>query len=828
MVDRYKQWGRMVAVVEAQTESPLPTVQTVPVPSVPPPARGWRFASTDKRDLRLDLLRGFAVFAMVADHIGGSSWLYLLSGGNRFFVSAAEGFVFISGVIVAVVYGERARREGIRAATVKLLNRAWTLYALAVWLALTTAFAATLFGLPRGVTLAQDPARFVLDVIALRRTFYLVDVMLFYALAMLAAPLALWALARGRWWILALASVGLWGAYQLWPGVIQIPWRITDNPVFNFAAWQILFFGGMLVGHARNVTGRLRPSRRAPSRWREAALPILAVALCGLIYLHVTNAAILGPWAPDGDAAALLDRWFDKSALPFPRLVACAIVFAFLWTLVSRCWGPIRRAFGGFLLPLGQGALYAYAAHLFVIIGLQLLVLQVWQQGRATDYSTLDRNLDTLLQIAGLGIVWGLTRARFLLAVIVPLGAPPLRTFVSARLGRVLPRPADSLLAILLVVALCVPFLIPGRVGSGAAFRGAGTTAQNSGGGGSGAGSAAQPALSPSGAAPASTVTVPRSVAGSARGSSGYTGRSDQTGAATAPAAAAAPQGSAQPTPTPVSPIAAAVSAPPPPVASGGYLKDGAFFSDALGRTMPYGTYLPPTYDSDPTRRYPVVYMLHGAGGHYSEWVAYGLPESAEDLIWNGEVQPMIIVMPQGDQSYFVNHVGTDETRWGDYIAFDLVAYIDATYRTIPQPSSRAIGGLSMGGFGALQLAFTYPEIFGVVGAHSPALRTIAQLSDIIDPANSNAGAEFDPLELAKTLDPAYAPKVWVDAGAEDEWAERALLLGRILDGRGIPHQVQLSPGEHTAEYWTGRAKDYVRFYARALVGGPVGVVAAP
>ena len=821
MVGRYKQWGRMVAVVDAQTESPLPTVHTVAVPPVPSPARGWRYASTDKRDLRLDFLRGFAVFAMVADHIGGSSWLYLITGGNRFFVSAAEGFVFISGVIVAVVYGERARRGGLRAATGKLLNRAWTLYALAVWLALTSAFAAALFGLPRGATLAQDPARFVIEVVTLQRTFYLVDVMLFYALAMLVAPLALWALARGRWWLLVLASVGLWGAYQRWPGVMQLPWRITDNPVFNFAAWQILFFGGMLVGHVRNVTGRLRPSRRPPGRARELALPLLAVALLGLIYLHVTNAAIFGPWVPDGDAAALLDRWFDKSALPFPRLVACAIVFAFLWTLVSRCWGPIRRAFGGFVLPLGQGALYAYAAHLFVIIGLQILVLQIWQQGRTADYSTLDRNLDTLLQIAGLGIVWGLTRARFLLAVIAPLGAPPLRLFVSARFGRVLPRPADSLLAILLVVALCVPFLIPGSVGSGAAFRGAGTTAQ-SGGVGSGA---VQPAPSPNGAAPASTVTVPRSVAGSARGSSGYTGRSDRPGASTAPAAA--PPGGAQPTLPPVSPVAAAVAAPPP-ATSGGYLRDGAFFSAALGRTMPYGIYLPPTYDSDPTRRYPVAYMLHGAGGHYSEWVAYGLPESAEDLIWNGEVQPMIIVMPQGDQSYFVNHVGTDETRWGDYIAFDLVAYIDATYRTIPQPSSRAIGGLSMGGFGALQLAFTYPAIFGVVGAHSPALRTIAQLSDIIDPANSDAGAEFDPLELAKTLDPAYAPKVWVDAGAEDEWAERALLLGQILDGRGIPHQVQLSPGEHTAEYWTGRAKDYIRFYARALVGGPVGVVAAP
>jgi S-formylglutathione hydrolase FrmB len=241
---------------------------------------------------------------------------------------------------------------------------------------------------------------------------------------------------------------------------------------------------------------------------------------------------------------------------------------------------------------------------------------------------------------------------------------------------------------------------------------------------------------------------------------------------------------------------------------------------------MPYGIYLPPTYDSDPTRHYPVVYMLHGAGGHYSEWVAYGLPEAAEDLIWDGQMQPLIIVMPQGDHSYFVNHVGTDGERWGDYVAFDLVAQIDANFRTIPQPSSRAIGGLSMGGFGALQLAFSHQDIFGAVGAHSPALRTVAQLSDLLDPSGSPE--TLDPLELAKEINPAYAPKIWVDAGAEDEWAERVVTLGQHLDERAITHEVRLTPGAHTGEYWSARAGDYIRFYARSIVGTSPGVGIGP
>src|SRR5215216_6626704 len=75
--------------------------------------RGWRYVAEGKRDLRLDYLRGFAVFAMVADHLGGASWLYALTGGNRFFVSAAEGFVLIAGLVVGIVYGDRARQRGL-------------------------------------------------------------------------------------------------------------------------------------------------------------------------------------------------------------------------------------------------------------------------------------------------------------------------------------------------------------------------------------------------------------------------------------------------------------------------------------------------------------------------------------------------------------------------------------------------------------------------------------------------------------------------------------------------------------------------------------------
>jgi hypothetical protein len=106
------------------------------------------------------------------------------------------------------------------------------------------------------------PARFVFEIVTLRRAFYLVDVLLFYLFAMLLAAPALALLERRRWWVLALISGGVWAAYQRYPGALQLPWPIADNPVFNFASWPVLFFAGMILGHSREWLGGQISARR--------------------------------------------------------------------------------------------------------------------------------------------------------------------------------------------------------------------------------------------------------------------------------------------------------------------------------------------------------------------------------------------------------------------------------------------------------------------------------------------------------------------------------------------------------------------------------------
>jgi enterochelin esterase-like enzyme len=246
--------------------------------------------------------------------------------------------------------------------------------------------------------------------------------------------------------------------------------------------------------------------------------------------------------------------------------------------------------------------------------------------------------------------------------------------------------------------------------------------------------------------------------------------------------------------------------------ATEGTFREQWFFSPALDLDMPYYVYLPPGYGSA-SRRYPVLYMLHGGSQDRDEWPAYGLIDSVDRLTVDREIRPMIVVVPQGDYSYWVNHIN-DGPRWGDYTAQDLVRHIDATFRTLPDGSHRAIGGLSMGGHGALQLAFNYPGVFGVVGAHGPALYPDDGSQPIL-----GTGAEFaqrDPVLLATYYEGPHFDLL-LDIGEDDPFAERAIELHEVLVERGFDHRWLLQPGGHDFEYWERNLPMYLRFYDEAL-----------
>ncbi len=139
------------------------------------------------------------------------------------------------------------------------------------------------------------------------------------------------------------------------------------------------------------------------------------------------------------------------------------------------------------------------------------------------------------------------------------------------------------------------------------------------------------------------------------------------------------------------------------------------------------GIYLPPSYAANPDRRYPVVYLLHGFGGSGTGWFEKpepGSPASARVLqdVLDDANTDLIVVTPNGENrrggSFYVNSAVNG--NWEDFVARDVVAYVDAHYRTIAQRESRGIAGISMGGFGALRIGARHTETFGAIYAMSP------------------------------------------------------------------------------------------------------------
>ncbi len=393
-----------------QTRTGTPLGRTWPRISALPRSLSlnWAYAAVDKRDLRLDLLRGFAVVAMVIDHWGGDSWLYGITGGDTFFVSAAEAFIFISGLVVGMVYGGIAIRDGIQAAQGKALSRAFTLYKLTAALTIVFAIFSLFFNLPWAKDLlVGDPLTFVFNVLMLRQVMYLTDIPLIYTILMLIAPFALWLLVSGRTAWLVGGSALLWLAAQLSSAPAGLPWPIYGGGAFNLAAWQLLFFVAMAIGYHRDALARI--FSRVP---RVPYATFVGLVSAWFIQLYRTDGAVFATLFPGMDTHAFLMQFFLKSAMAPGRLIAAFFFFQFAYLALTLLWRPIQMVFGWLLLPLGQTALYGYTMHV-ALIGLFTMLLP----HLPVDVTAI-RVLNTSLQLMAVFVLWVMVQRRFLFRVV--------------------------------------------------------------------------------------------------------------------------------------------------------------------------------------------------------------------------------------------------------------------------------------------------------------------------------------------------------------------------------------------------------------------------
>lgn len=213
--------------------------------------------------------------------------------------------------------------------------------------------------------------------------------------------------------------------------------------------------------------------------------------------------------------------------------------------------------------------------------------------------------------------------------------------------------------------------------------------------------------------------------------------------------------------------------------------------------------------------RFPVVYLLNGHSGDNTSWTTRTDP----DLGRYADLYGMVLVMPDGRDSWYWDSPVHPEMQMETFITSELVPYIDAHYPTLPASSKRAITGFSMGGHGALWLAMRHPDIFGSAGSMSGGvdIRPFPEkwhMSKWLGPESGNEKVwdEHTVINLVPTLEDGTLNIIF-DCGSGDFFAGVNENLHRALLKKGVKHTYQSRPGVHSHKYWRRSAEDHMRFF---------------
>lgn len=259
--------------------------------------------------------------------------------------------------------------------------------------------------------------------------------------------------------------------------------------------------------------------------------------------------------------------------------------------------------------------------------------------------------------------------------------------------------------------------------------------------------------------------------------------------------------------------------------------------SAILKSIVRYCVLLPASYSlpESRTKRYPVLYLLHGLGGTQQTVLFDGEWTVLQEERRQNKVGEFIVVSPEAWDTFYINS-RDGETPYSDFFVNEFMPYIERTYRVRRTRLTRGITGISMGGYGALRMAFLHPELFGSVSAHSAALmRERPQLETIISPGNMTSDIfaktfgnpvnkrfweENSPYVLARrNVASLMKMKIYFDCGTEDVFGffRGAAELDETLNSLKIPHEFHLYPGGHNQGYFLAHRGATFEFHWRVF-----------
>jgi len=253
--------------------------------------------------------------------------------------------------------------------------------------------------------------------------------------------------------------------------------------------------------------------------------------------------------------------------------------------------------------------------------------------------------------------------------------------------------------------------------------------------------------------------------------------------------------------------------------------------SSILNRNIKYSIYLPPDYESS-ERSYPVVYLLHGYTDDNTGWLQFGeINRYADKAIADGTIPPMIIVMPNGDSSFYINSYDGKE-NYEDFFIKEFMPTIEKTWRIKSEKHYRGVAGLSMGGYGTLIYALKHPNLFAAAAPLSAAVNDDSALISMPDINWDRTWAQLfgrglkgkdrltkawydnSPLKLveSKSTDALRQVRYWIDCGDDDHLSKGNCLLHIALMDKQVPHEFRIRDGAHNWTYWRTGITDALAF----------------
>ena len=258
--------------------------------------------------------------------------------------------------------------------------------------------------------------------------------------------------------------------------------------------------------------------------------------------------------------------------------------------------------------------------------------------------------------------------------------------------------------------------------------------------------------------------------------------------------------------------------------------------SAILNKDVRYTIYLPADYDHS-QRAYPVVYLLHGYTDDNTGWLQFGeVNRYADKAIADGTIPPMIIVMPNGDSSWYINSFDGKE-KYEDFFVKEFMPSIEKTYRIKGLKRYRGIAGLSMGGYGTLIYSLKYPELFSAAAPLSAGVFTddeVANMKDenyenVLGPLYGHNLKGNDRLNAAwyknsilkivetKSTDDLKKVRYWIDCGDDDFLTKGNCMLHLALTDKKVPHEFRVRDGAHSWTYWRTGITDALQFIGQSF-----------